>query len=39
MRFKLKCKLCGREIPEEDIIPYQNYQICYECEVKLEYGY
>lgn len=34
----MRCKLCSREIPKEDIIPDQVYQICYECEVRLEYG-
>lgn len=34
----MRCKLCGRKIPKEDIIPNQVYQICYECEVRLEYG-
>ena len=39
MRYKkVKCKLCGREIPEEDIVPEMQHQICYECEVKLEFG-
>ena len=35
----MKCKLCGREIPEEDIVPEMQHQICYGCEVKLEFGY
>ena len=39
MRYKkVKCKLCGREIPEEDIVPDQEYQICYLCELEMEYG-
>ena len=35
----MKCKLCEREIPEEDIVPEMQHQICYECEVNLEYGW
>lgn len=38
MRFKLESKLCGKTIPEEDVIPDQKYQICYECEVRMEVG-
>lgn len=34
----MKCKLCGLALSKEDVIPDQKYQICYECEVKLEYG-
>ena len=39
MRYKkVKCKLCGREIPEEDIVPEMQHQICYRCEIEMEYG-
>lgn len=33
----MNCYLCGKAIPEDDVIPNQEYQICYECEVKAEY--
>ena len=34
---KLNCCLCGKEIPEEEILEGEKYQICYECEVRAEY--
>ena len=36
--LKMTCKLCGLALSKEDVIPDQKYQICDECEVKLEYG-
>lgn len=32
----MDCYLCGKQIPQEDVIPDQEYSICYECEVKAE---
>ena len=36
--LKMECKLCGRTIPEEDLVSGQKYQICCECEVRMEVG-
>lgn len=36
--YKLNCYLCGKEIPEEEILEGEKYQICYECELREEYG-
>lgn len=35
---KLNCYLCGKEIPEEEVLEGEKYQICYECELREEYG-
>lgn len=32
----MNCYLCGKTIPDEDVVPDQQYQICYECEIKAE---
>lgn len=36
---KVNCYLCGRPLKENEIIPYQERQICDECEYRLEVDY
>lgn len=33
---KVKCYLCGKPLKENEVIPYQERQICDECEYRLE---
>lgn len=35
----MNCYLCGKLLKENEIIPYQERQICDECEYRLEVGY
>ena len=32
----VKCYLCGKPLKENEVIPYQERQICDECEYRLE---
>lgn len=34
----MDCYLCGAKIPEEELVGDEPYQICYECELREEYG-
>ena len=36
---KVKCYLCGKPLKENEIMPYQERQICDECEYRLEVDY
>jgi recombinational DNA repair protein (RecF pathway) len=36
---KVNCYLCGKPLKENEIIPYQERQICDECEYRLEVDY
>lgn len=33
---KVNCYLCGKPLKENEVIPYQERQICDECEYKWE---
>lgn len=33
---KVNCYLCGKPLKENEVIPYQERQICDECEYRLE---
>lgn len=35
----VNCYLCGKPLKENEVIPYQERQICDECEYKLEVDY
>lgn len=35
----VNCYLCGKPLKENEVIPYQERQICDECEYRLEVDY